>query len=102
MAIWCPGRNMKGGRVVPLVVAVVIATACNAPWSPPTPAEILQKPGQSDMEDRHFKIKAHMSSVGLAVDWSGDGNMTLKPKYALSLNLQRTVGHVPCVLKDNC
>jgi hypothetical protein len=78
----------------------MIVTACNAPWSPPTPAEILQKPGQSDMKDGHFKIKAHISSGGLSVDLTGDGTMILKPKYAVSFNLQGTVGQIPIALQE--
>src|SRR5258708_7724632 len=52
------------------------------------------------MKDGHFKIKAHISSGGLSVDLTGDGTMILKPKYAVSFNLQGTVGQIPIALQE--
>ena len=63
-------------------------------------AEILGKPAQSDMKDGHFTVKAHLTSGALTVDLTGDGTMVLKPKYAISLNLQGSVGQIPIGLQE--
>jgi hypothetical protein len=93
---------MKMNRigVAGLVATVAIVVSCSAPWSPPTPAEILQKPGQSDMKDGHFAVKAHLTSGALTVDLTGDGTLILKPKYGLSFHLQGSLGQLPIALDE--
>ncbi len=91
---------MIARRLSGLILVVVIATACSAPGSPSSPAEILKKPSQSDMKDGHFNVKAHLTSGALAVDLTGDGTMILKPKYAASFNLQGSVGLIPIALNE--
>ncbi len=93
-------KSQVGWRVVGLAMAVAIAAACNAPWSPPSPADILGKPAQSSMKDGHFTVKAHLTSGAIAVDMTGDGTMVLKPKYAVSFNLQGSVGQLPIAVDE--
>jgi hypothetical protein len=52
------------------------------------------------MKDGHFNLKAHVSSGGLTVDLTGDGTMILKPKYAVSFNLQGSFGQIPVALQE--
>jgi Domain of unknown function (DUF4352) len=91
---------MIAWRVTWLALVVAIASACNAPWSPPTPADILNKPAQSNMKDGHFTVKAHLTSGALTVDLTGDGTMILKPKYAVSFHLQGSLGQLPIALEE--
>jgi outer membrane lipoprotein-sorting protein len=86
---------MINSRVACLALVVTITSACSAPWSPPTAAEILNKPAQSDMKDGHFTVKAHVTSGTITVDLTGDGTLVLKPKYAVRFNLQGSVGQLP-------
>lgn len=73
---------------------------CAAPWSPPTPTEILQKPAQSDMRDGHFNLKGHVTSGAFSADVTGDGEMTMKPKYAVSFDLQGSLGQIPFAIQE--
>jgi len=52
------------------------------------------------MKDGHFTVKAHLASGAITVDLTGDGTMVLKPKYAVSFNLQGSVGQLPIGLQE--
>ena len=79
---------------------VVVTTGCAGPGSPPTPAELLQKPAQSNMKDGHFTVTAHLTSGAITFDLGGDGTMVLKPKYAVSFHLQGSLGQLPIGIED--
>jgi hypothetical protein len=80
--------------------AMFLASACDPPWAPPTPAQILNKPSQSDMKDGHFTLKGHLASGAFAMDVTGDGTMVLKPKYALSVRMQGSLGAIPIAIQQ--
>jgi len=61
---------------------------------------MLQKPGQSDMKDGHFNLKGRFTSGAFAADVTGDGIMILKPKYAVSLKLQGSIGAIPFAVDE--
>jgi hypothetical protein len=79
---------------------LTIGSGCAAPWTPPTPSEILAKPGQSTMNDGHFKITGHVTSGAYTIDVTGDGVMVLKPKYALSMHFQGSLGQIPFAVQE--
>jgi hypothetical protein len=79
---------------------IALASGCAAPWSPPTAAEILQKPGQSDMRDGHFNLKGHFASGAYSTDVTGGGIVVLKPHYAASFTLQGSIGQLPFAIQE--
>jgi len=89
--------RMKAAKasVVGSLTVMILASACAAPWSPPTPAQILLKPSQSGEKDGHFNLKGHFTSGAFSADVTGDGTMVLKPRWALSMRVQGSIGAIP-------
>ncbi len=85
---------------ITLFAALFFASGCATPWTPPTAAEILAKVSKSDMKDGHLNVKTNVTSGAFSADLSGDGTMVLKPKYALSLRLQGSLGQIPIALEQ--
>ncbi len=83
-----------------LSLLLTAGAGCAAPWTPPTPSEILAKPSHSGMKDGHFKISGHLTSGAYAADVSGDGTMILQPAYALSMRLQGSIGQLPFAVQE--
>jgi len=83
-----------------VLVLFLTAAACAAPWSPPTPSQILAKPSQSDMKNGHFNLKGHLASGAFSADVTGDGLLVFRPKYAVSFNLRGSVGQLPFALQE--
>lgn len=77
-----------------LTMIVLGASGCAAPFSPPTAAEILAKPANSNMRDGHFKMSGHISSGTFTTEISGQGVLTLKPHYAMSMQMQGSLGQL--------
>jgi Domain of unknown function (DUF4352) len=88
-----------GSRLLIVALLLLIAAGCAAPWTPPTPADILAKPSHSSMKDGHFKLSGHLTSGAYATDLTGDGVMILQPNYASSMHLQGSIGALPFALQ---
>jgi hypothetical protein len=86
--------------LTPAATVILLLSACDVPWAPPTPAQILRKPSQSDMKEGHFTLKGHFTSGAFAMDVAGDGTMVLKPKYALSIRMQGSLGAIPIAIQQ--
>lgn len=52
------------------------------------------------MKDGHFNVKGHFNSGAFSADVTGDGLMTIKPKYAVSFILQGSIGSIPFALQE--
>ncbi len=83
-----------------LSVLLTVGAGCAAPWTPPTPSEILAKPSHSGMKDGHFKISGHLTSGAYTADVTGDGTMILQPTYALSMRVQGSIGQLPFAVQE--
>jgi Domain of unknown function (DUF4352) len=81
-------------------LALLLSGGCAAPWTPPTPSEILAKPSQSSMKDGHFRISGHITSGAYASDVSGEGTMVMQPRYAFSMRLQGSIGQIPFAVQQ--
>jgi outer membrane lipoprotein-sorting protein len=78
------------------LVAAVLVAACgngaSAPTTPPTAAEILNKPYTASVTDAHFTLVAHVVSGNIAFDATGDGALVVKPQPAMKFTMLTTVG----------
>lgn len=78
-----------------LLVLALLAAGCQGPFGlggPPSPQDIANKPGQSSMQDGHFKVTAVILNGATHINGSGDGVLALKPHSGLKLNLQVNSG----------
>lgn len=78
-----------------LLLLALLAAACQGPFGlggPPSPQDIANKPGQSTMQDGHFKVTAVIVNGATHTTGSGDGVLALKGKGGLKLNIQVSAG----------
>jgi hypothetical protein len=79
------------GLLLTLVLAACSNTAGQSAATPPTAAEILNKPDQANVRDAHFTLTAHIVSSGVALDATGDGVIVTKPQQASEFTMQAIV-----------
>jgi len=78
-----------------LLGAVLIATACRSSSdgaTPPSAAEILNKPYTAAIKDAHFTLVAHVVNGNIAFDATGDGALVVKPTQAMKFTMLTTLG----------
>ena len=78
-----------------LLLLALLAAGCQGPFGiggPPSPQDMANKPGQSSMQDGHFKVDAVIVSGATHTNGSGDGVLVLKGKTGLQLNVQISAG----------
>jgi hypothetical protein len=76
-------------------LAGLLMVGCQGPFGlggPPSPQDIASKPGQSSMQDGHFKVTAVIVNGATHTTGSGDGVLALKGKVGLKLNIQVSAG----------
>jgi len=75
-----------------LLVGALTVAACGnrAPATPPTAAEILNKPYTAAVQDAHFSLVAHVVSGNIAFDATGDGVLVVKPQQAMKFTMMTT------------
>jgi hypothetical protein len=81
-------------RSVPVMAALVIAAcgnSANAPTTPPTAAEILNKPYTATVKDAHFALVAHVVSGSVTFDATGDGILVVKPQQGMKFTMLTTI-----------
>jgi hypothetical protein len=83
--------------LIALFTGVAVA-ACTAPWSPPTPKEILAKPGHAGINDAHFSLRPHVISGAFSIDMTGDGLIVEKPQRASRIHYQGSLGQIPLAI----
>jgi hypothetical protein len=78
-----------------LLLLALLAGGCQGPFGlggPPSPQDIANKPGQSSMQDGHFKVTAVIANGATHINGSGDGVLSLKGKVGFKLNVQVNSG----------
>jgi len=78
-----------------LLLLALLAVSCQGPFGlfgPPSPQDIANKPGQSSMQDGHFKVTAVILNGATHINGTGDGVLALKGKIGFKLNVQVTSG----------
>lgn len=78
-----------------LLLLALLAAGCQGPFGlggPPSPQDIANKPGQSSMQDGHFKVTAVIVNGATHTNGLGDGVLVLKGKTGIKLNVQISAG----------
>jgi hypothetical protein len=78
-----------------LLLSALLAVSCQGPFGlggPPSPQDIANKPGQSSMQDGHFKVTAVILNGATHINGTGDGELALKGEVGFKLNVQVNSG----------
>jgi outer membrane lipoprotein-sorting protein len=79
-------------RLVAAAMSVALLAGCGAPLlGPPSPKDILARPGHANLKDAHFTVSGRFNDQGISLDVSGDGAVVYTTPGAARFKLETTV-----------